>query len=456
MDVLDTTRASRPPRTETALAGWGNYPRLRTTLYRPRDVAELQTLVADSPSLVARGNGRSYGDPTLNPQSVVSLGAFDRILDFDAAAGRITCGAGLLLADLLPVIVAAGWFVPVTPGTRWLTLGGMLAADVHSKRLAAPGFGAHVEALTLVTPDGERRHCTPAATPELFRATVGGMGLTGFVVDLTFRLIPVETAWLHQETVAAPDLDALLELFERADGWPYAVAWIDCLTGGRHRGRALFHRGRHAHRDELPAHVADPSRPPPRRQRRVPVVFPDGVLNGASVRLFNEAYYRLGRRKAGPAWVDYETFFYPLDGLSNWNRIYGRRGFTQYQCVLPRHTARAGLHALLEAVGAAGRGSFLAVLKRLGDDDSGYLAFPRDGYTLALDFPMARGVLALLDRLDRITTAHGGRLYLAKDARAAPRVFAAGYPELDAFRAVRAEIDPAGKLQSRQSIRLGL
>ena len=436
------------------LAGWGNYPTLRTEL-AGGDVAALGALVRERPSLIARGNGRSYGDSTLNAHCVASTLALNRILAFDREHGRVTAEAGVMLGDLLEVLIPAGWFVPVTPGTRHVTLGGMLAADVHGKRPGGAGFGAHVEAFTLLLASGEAVHVDPASRPELFHATVGGMGLTGVVLDLTFRLTAIETPWIVRETVAAAGLDALLDLFAESHAWPYAVAWIDCLASGAKQGRSLFQRARHARADERPP-TAGPTHPPERRRLRVPIFLPSGTLNGSTVRLFNAAYYRLGRARAGHDHVDYRTFFYPLDHLVDWNRIYGRRGFVQYQCVLPAARSRTGLRALLDRIGAARRGSFLAVLKRLGTDESGYLAFPMDGYTLALDFPMGPGVLALLDELDRIVRAHEGRLYLAKDARCPPAMVEAGYPSLERFRAVRQEVDPQRRFNSLQAIRLGL
>ena len=455
--MSDPSTAARIEDVGVELAGWGNYPRLRTVVATPRDDDALHALVTSHSSFVARGNGRSYGDSTLNPDRVVSTLGRSRMLAFDGIAGRVTCESGLLLADLLRMIVPNGWFVPVTPGTQYVTLGGMLAAAVHGKNGPRPGFGAHVEALTLLTPDGTRHRCTSRKNAELFRATIGGMGLTGVVLDLTFTLIPIETAWIRQETIATADLEETLALFEAdAPTWPYTVAWFDCLSRAPARGRAIFQRARHAFAAEIAPRHGAPLHPPRRAHRRIPMFFPDAVLNGWTVRAFNEAYYRAGRLKAGTALLDYAAFFYPLDTLEEWNRIYGRRGFTQYQCVLPRAAARAGLDALLERIAASGQGSFLAVLKRLGEDRSGYLSFPLDGYTLALDFPLTRTTLSLLDALDRIVVHHGGRLYLAKDARTSPGAFAAGYDTLDDFREIRARVDPARRISSRQAVRLQL
>lgn len=420
------------------LAGWGNYPRLDVAVRRFRGDAALGALVAASASLIARGNGRAYGDAALNPKATVSTLRHDRLLSFDAATGRLTCEAGALLSDLIAIFLPRGWFVPVTPGTRLVTVGGMIAADVHGKNHHLHGsFGRHVESLRLMTGDGRVLDCSRTDHAELFRATIGGMGLTGVITDATFRLMPVETAHIRQETVAGRNLDAVMAAFEESAGWTYTVAWIDCLARG---GRALLYRGEHARRDELPAQYrAQPLTAPPRRRLRVPVTPPEMMLNRFSVAAFNELYYRKGAG-AGTALIDAETFFYPLDAILDWNRIYGRSGFVQYQCVLPKAASRAGLGLLLDRIAAAWAGSFLAVLKLFGpgDADGGLLSFPMEGYTLALDFPASARNFALLIELDAIVADHGGRLYLAKDARMGVSLLRRGYgAALDRFLAVR-------------------
>ena len=421
------------------LSGWGRYPVLDCRLERLHERADLDTLAARSGTLIARGNGRSYGDAALNPELTLSMLALNRLQAFDPATGMLTCEAGVLLADILETFVPRGWFPPVVPGTRLVTVGGMIAADVHGKNHPRDGsFGNHVDALTLATAGGETRECDRTVNSDLFRATIGGMGLTGVILSARLRLRPVTSAFVMQETLAARDLDETMDLFEASGDWPYRAAWIDGLARGAQRGRALVTRGRFADRAVPPAGAALRPRPPPAARRaRVPVDAPAAFLNRVSVGVFNELQYRHGSSAAGERPVHCDRFFFPLDRLDGWNRLYGRRGLVQYQCVLPRKESAAGLAALLERVAAAGQGPFLAVLKLLGAAEGGLISFPMEGYTLALDFPLRRGTLTLLDALDEITHACGGRVYLAKDARCAQRWVAQGYPGYAAFRNFR-------------------
>ena len=422
------------------LSGWGRHPALDCRVTRLRERGGLRLLLARHPSLIARGAGRAYGDAALNPDLTLSMLAMDRMRAFDPATGRLTCEAGVRVADVLETFMPRGWFPPVVPGTKFVTVGGMIAADVHGKNHHRDGaFGAHVEALTLATGDGAVRTCSRAAHADLFRATVGGMGLTGVILDATFRLAPIGSAFVQAETVAARDLDETMALFEASADWPYSVAWIDCLARGAALGRALLTRGRFLARGALPPRLArDPWRPAPAGRLTVPFDAPAALLTRASVGAFNALYHRAGRARGGARPVHFDPFFFPLDRVAAWNRLYGRRGFTQYQCVLPRAEGPAGLAALLARTAAAGQGSFLAVLKLFGPGGDGLLSFPMEGYTLALDFPLRAGTPALLDELDAITHRHGGRVYLAKDSRCAPERIREGYPGCDAFEAVRA------------------
>jgi decaprenylphospho-beta-D-ribofuranose 2-oxidase len=434
------------------LSGWGRFPRIDCEMLSMRDPAEAQAAVQSHHSLIARGNGRSYGDAALNPRAVLSTLRSDRILAFDPDTGRVTCEAGLTLTDLLAFVVPRGFFPPVTPGTRFVTIGGMIAADVHGKNHHRAGsFGAQVESLTLLTADGSLRQCSRTAEPALFAAVLGGMGLLGVILDATFRLLPIETVSIRQETLRAANLAECMALFEASADWTYSVAWIDCVARGAGLGRSLLYRGEHARRDEVrgASLIAQP-----RRERSVPLDLPGFVLNPWSVRAFNEVYFRRG--KPGTSFTGLDSFFYPLDALLNWNRIYGRRGFVQYQCVIPRAVAPEGMHRLIERIAASGRGSFLAVLKLFGAEGDGPLSFPLDGYTLALDFPADTATFSLLLELDAIVADYGGRVYLAKDARTGAASLQRGYPRLEAFRAMRHAVDPAGKFASLQSERLGL
>lgn len=437
------------------LSGWGNFPRVACRTAAPRTAGDLTACIPGKP-LIARGNGRAYGDAALQPNLTVLTKHYDRFLNFDSNSGRLTCEAGTRLDTILDVFVPRGWFPPVTPGTKYVTVGGMIAADAHGKNHhVAGGFGRHVESLRLMLADGRIATCGPTENADLFAATLGGMGLTGIILDATFRLLPIGTAWMVQETVRLPDLDSAMAEFEASAHWTYTVAWIDCLAGGARLGRSVLFRGEHAEIADLPAdRQARPFDRPVRRLRRVPFEFPTWVLNRWSVRAFNALYY--GRAANGHREVvDLDAFFYPLDAILDWNRIYGAGGFTQYQCVLPKSASRDGLTRLLTEIARSGRGSFLAVLKLMGPQ-SGLLSFPLEGYTLALDFPVTPPTLNMLLELDAIVRDHGGRLYMAKDARMSPAMLRRGYPELDRFQDIRAGHGARGTFQSLLAERLDL
>jgi len=439
------------------LSGWGRYPVLEARTHAPRSLAALQRLVGSEPSLIARGNGRAYGDSAINPAATVRMEHFDRMLAFDPASGRLVAEAGVLLGDIIAAFLPCGWFPLVTPGTRFVTLGGAIAADVHGKNHHRDGsFRACVDWIEVMGPDGTLRRCSPQQEATLFDHTLGGMGLTGIVLRAAIRLRPVETAWIRQTTLAAPDLEAALAALEAGQGASYSVAWIDCLARGPALGRSLVMLGEHATRAELPRErAAAPFDTPRRRRLSVPLDLPALALNGAGMRAFNALYYRSGARRAGERLVDWEGYFYPLDAILGWNRIYGRRGFAQFQCVLPPDRTEAGLAALLAETAQAGTGSFLAVLKRFGPQESAF-SFPMEGWTLALDFPMGAGTLALLDRLDRIALAHGGRFYLAKDSRMSAATLRASDARVEGFRAHRDARGLTARFRSAQAERLAL
>jgi FAD/FMN-containing dehydrogenase len=434
------------------LSGWGRYPRIDCPVVRMRETEEAPRIIGARSSVIPFGNGRSYGDAALNRDGVVATRCADRFIDMDAATGIVTVEAGLLLAELIRIVLPRGWFPAVTPGTKFITIGGAIAADVHGKNHHTVGtFSQHVEWLDLLTADGSVRRCSRTADTELFDATCGGMGLTGLILRAALRLIPVESAFMQQETLQAADLETAMSLLEASETWPYTVAWIDCVTGGAQLGRSLIYRADHAKRGDA---GTNPFAAPTRRALAVPVDFPSFALNPLTVQAFNALYYRRGR--PGLALVDYDRYFYPLDSITGWNRIYGRRGFVQYQCVIPRAASQEALHRLLEEMVRAKSGSFLAVLKLFGAEAQGYLSFPMEGYTLALDFPANAANLALLERLDRILLDFGGRIYLAKDARQSAEMVRRGYPKLDRFKSVRAQIDPNRKFNSLLAERLDL
>lgn len=438
------------------IEGWGRYPRIRARLDRPQAVHQLATASQDDP-VIARGNGRSYGDSSFNARGAISMLGLNRLIDFDPEQGLLVCESGTLLSDVIDVFLPRGWFPPVTPGTRFVTIGGMIASNVHGKNSVRDGsFGDHVDWLEIIGPDGGPVRCSRTQNVDLFEDTVGGMGLTGIIVRAAFRLRKVSSGWLRQERTAHPNLDSVLEAFERSEDATYRVAWIDVLARGKSLGRSILDIAEHAGGETLPDKLKEkPFKALDRRMLSVPFALPFSPLNALTVRAFNALHYRRGRSSAGEALVDWKTYFYPLDSLLHWNRIYGRAGFAQYQCVIPRKDARAGLVELLEAISESGQGSFLAVLKRLGDT-CGTLSFPMDGYTLALDFPWSRKTAALLDRLDEITLRYGGRVYLAKDSRMEAGPFGAMQPASATFRARRTHTGAGTRFASLQSERLKL
>lgn len=438
------------------LSGWGRFPEQHCQVAAPRSEADLRALLGKG-ALIARGNGRAYGDSAYNPRQTVLMHHFNRMLAFDATSGQLTVEAGVILGDVVAAMLPRGWFPPVTPGTKFVTIGGMIAADVHGKNHHKYGtFGGFVDWIDVMQADGTVRRASPSCEPDLFYWTIGGMGLTGVILRAAFRMIPVPSAWIRQTLVPASGLDATMAAFDAAQDVTYSVAWIDCLSSGAAMGRSLLMLGEHASTTDLPPDkAASPYATPRKRKLSVPFDAPGFALNRLTVRAFNALYYRKGVFAAGESLIDWDSYFYPLDAILGWNRIYGRKGFAQFQCALPLPAARDGLRALLQAISASGQGSFLSVIKRFGPQDS-RISFPMQGYTLALDFPVTPKTLALLERLDSITLAHGGRFYLAKDSRMRPETLRASDPRMAAFRAQREARNCVGHFVSAQSERLEL
>lgn len=432
----------------TKIHGWGRYPVAQAELHEAADAAAAARAVRDARGpLIARGMGRSYGDSALAPQ-VLDLRRHAWLRDFDADHGILTCTAGTTLDTILQVFVPRGWFLPVTPGTRYVSVGGAIASDVHGKNHHHHGcFSTCVVRFDLLLGDGSIVTCSPSEHADLFRATCGGMGLTGVVLQASVRLRRVASAYIDQATTKARNLAHALELFTAHASATYSVAWLDCVATGSRLGRALLNTGEHTPVGGLDALA--------QRPLTLPCDLPAAALNRHTIGAFNALYYHRQRQPRRLDLVHYQPFFYPLDRILHWNRMYGRAGFTQYQCVLPREAA-AGLQVLLERIAASGRGSFLAVLKELGPGNDAPLSFPREGYTLALDFKMAEGLLPLLDELDAIVLDHGGRLYLAKDARMSAATFKRSYPRWEEFQQVRERYGALGHFASAQSRRLGL
>lgn len=438
------------------LSGWGRFPVHETQLHAPRSEAALRDRLRQGP-LIARGAGRAYGDSAVGAPATVDMRHFDRMLAFDGVTGQLVAEAGVRLADVISAFLPRGWFPAVTPGTKYVTLGGMIAADVHGKNHHKVGSaGRFIDWIDVMDADGDVRRCSPQQNPELFDWTIGGMGLTGVILRAATRLTPVETGWIRQTLAPAADLQAAMEVFEAHSDATYSVAWIDCLATGPKLGRSLVMLGEHARLSDLPpADRADALSLFARKPLRVPFVAPGGLLNRWTVGAFNALYFANGQRKAGDSLVDWNSYFYPLDAFQDWNRIYGPKGFAQFQCVLPLESSAAGLRSLLMAIAQAGAGSFLAVLKRFGEQ-AGRFSFPMPGYTLALDFAVNPRTLALMNELDRIVLDHGGRFYLAKDSRMTAETLWRSDPRAQDFVDARAAAGQSGRFRSLQSDRLGL
>ncbi len=401
--------------------------------------------------MIARGLGRCYGDAAL-ADNIVSTTAFHHFLAFDKEKGLLTCQAGVSLAEILEVIVPYGWFLPVVPGTKNVTVGGAIASDVHGKNHSSQGsFSRHITELKLLTANGTIASCSATVLPALYWGTCGGMGLTGIILSATIRLMKIETGFFRQTSLKTKDLDGTFKAFEDNAKFPYSVTWTDGLAKGKHLGRSLLHVGEHAGLGDLKSHQ-QPYLIKQAGTKQIPFNLPEIVMGPLAIKMFNYLYYNkaaLSKTRVLP----YESFFFPLDKIGGWSKIYGRRGFVQYQFVLPSQAAYEGMKQVLEKVANHREGSFPSVLKKFGAQDN-IISFPMEGYCLAMDFPAKETIFKLMNELDEIVVKHGGRIYLTKDARMSPAVFKAGYKFLDAFKRIKKEVDPTGKFESLLSKRL--
>ena len=439
------------------LSGWGRFPVEACRLYAPRDEADVASLLGSrrDPCYIARGLGRSYGDAALNRDAAtVSLLEFDRIFSLDSETGVLDCQAGVSLDDIVRYTLPRGFFLHVTPGTRFVTVGGAIAADVHGKNHHRAGsFSNFVVGLEMLTPGGERVACSPERVPEIFWATVGGMGLTGFITRARIRLLAVGSAYVRVRFEKANNLAEALGLLDEGDRqYEYSVAWVDCIARGARLGRAVVMLGQHAAAAEVPKVVRDPLALP-RRALDVPFAPPITPLRPLTVRAFNALYFA-SKPAASERLVDLDRFFYPLDSIRNWNRLYGQQGFVQYQVVVPHTEAQDAFTNILRRIRESGRAAFIGVLKRFGEASRGVLSFCMAGATLALDIAVDRHLPAFLRELDALTLDCGGRIYLAKDATLGAENFARSYPRLDEFRAVKQQLDPRGLVSSSLARRL--
>lgn len=447
---------------EQPIWGWGRYPRTRAQCARPERRSEVLDAVndRDGAPVLAYGLGRSYGDAALlSDGKMILTQRLDRMLGFDPESGWLRCEAGVTVQDILETFVPRGFFPPVTPGTQFVTVGGALACDVHGKNHHVDGcWSDHVRNVEVLTASGDVVMCDATQEPDLFWATVGGNGLTGLILAMDVCLTPIETPFIEMESIRVENLDHFFEVSRESGDYTHTVSWIDCVARGHRMGRGIFMRGRHA-----TAAVAGDRTPPGALTKMLGPLLdfrvdgPSWLLNKTSIALLNEAYFRKQLRPIQRSVVHYGPFFYPLDVVQNWNRVYGKRGFLQYQLVVPPDPEHRAIRCVLDQISGSGMASFLAVVKEFGDRRHGGLSFPEPGVTLALDLPnFGAPLFELLDRLDAVVVEAGGRVYLCKDARLSRQRFRQMYPDWPRWKEVRDHWDPQGVFQSDQARRLGL
>ncbi len=428
------------------LNSWGMYPKIKSKIYTFQTKDELKNKLQEDKSYIAFGNGRSYGDSALN-ENIIYTKSYNYFLDFCEETGLLHCQAGVILSEIIETFVPKGWFLKVTPGTKLITIGGAIASDVHGKNHHIEGcFSECVEEMSLMLADGSIETCKKG--DELFKATCGGMGLTGVILDAKITLKKINSQFINQTTIKTKNLKETFEAFEKYAHLPYSVAWIDCLAKDENIGKSLLMVGDFADCGKLDFKE--------KKKINIPFIFPSFALNSFSVKAFNWLYYKKAPNGESKQKVDIDTFFYPLDSINNWNRIYGKGGFTQYQFILPKENSFDGLKEILEKISNSGKGSFLAVLKLYGKENKNYLSFPMSGYSLALDFKIEKGLFELLDSLDEIVVKYGGRIYLTKDVRIKKEVFEKGYENIEKFREFRKKFGMSEKFASLQSKRVGI
>ena len=430
------------------LNSWGMYPIIKNESFTLKDKNILSSKLSEKKEFIPYGNGRRYGDSALN-NNIIHTKPYNYFLDFDEENGILHCQSGVLLSEILEVFVPKGWFLKVTPGTKLITVGGAIASDVHGKNHHVEGcFSNCTEEFTIMLPNGKIQTCSKTLNKELFKATCGGMGLTGVILDAKISLKKINSKYINQTTIKTKNLKETFEAFEQYSNQPYSVAWIDCLAKGKDIGKCLLMVGDFADNGDLSFKE--------KKKLTIPFNFPSFALNKLSVKAFNWLYYKKAPNGVSQQKVDIDTFFYPLDAINNWNRIYGKNGFTQYQFILPKDVSYDGLQEILSAISNSGKGSFLAVLKLYGKKNENYLSFPIEGYSLALDFKIEKGLFELLNKLDEIVLKYNGRIYLTKDVRVSKETFEKGYPQIDKFRVIRAKNGMDKKFQSLQSKRVGI
>lgn len=430
------------------LRSWGNYINLKNNLFSFKNEGDLKNTLSKDLEFIPYGNGKSYGDSALN-KNIIYCKPYNYLLNFNKKDGVLHCQSGVLLSEIIEIYAPKGWFLKVTPGTKLITVGGAIASDVHGKNHHTLGcFSECVESFNLMLPNGEVKTCSKNENIELFRATSGGMGLTGIILDAKITLKKISSNYIEQTTIKTKNLKETFDAFEKYSDKPYSVAWIDCLAKGNNLGKCILMTGDFS--DDGNLNFKNKSK------INIPFNFPSFALNQYSVKIFNWLYYKKAPTGISTQKVSINTFFYPLDSINNWNRIYGKNGFTQYQFILPKNESYNGLREILEVIAKSGKGSFLAVLKLYGKANKNYLSFPIEGYSLALDFKIEKGIFELLNKLDDIVLKFNGRIYLTKDVRVSKTTFEKGYPEIKKFRDLRKKYGMDKKFNSLQSKRLDI
>lgn len=437
------------------ITNWGNYPVELADEYLPAFRDQLSALINGKNDWIPRGNGRCYGDASLAP-NVITTTKLNRFISFDTLNGILDCESGITLDQVLELIVPKGWFLPVTPGTKLITIGGAVGSDVHGKNHHVDGsFSNHIIDMDVILADGTIMLCSPNEHPDLFWATCGGMGLTGLITRVKFRLKKIETSYIRQKQIKAANLDEIIRLFDEYKHYTYSVAWIDCLKKGSGFGRSILMLGEHAQLSDLtPAQQKAPLKVVNKTLFRFPMYLPSIFLNKWSISIFNFLFYLKNTKKEINNVVPYEPFFYPLDVIDEWNKMYGRKGFVQYQFVLPLNQKK-GLANILHRITERGFASFLAVLKVFGKQDT-MIGFPMEGFTLALDIPIRHGLFEFLDEMDKLVLEYGGRIYLSKDARMKADTFQRSYPRLQEFQETLQRYNGDQRIHSLLSDRLKL
>lgn len=438
------------------ISGWGNYPFKKTNIFTPKNDIELTNLLVEG-QCIARGNGRAYGDCAISTDKTISMKKFNHFLNFDDQSGFLTVQAGVIIADILDNFIKRGWFMPVTPGTKYASIGGMVATDVHGKNHHKSGsFSEHIIWIDIIDNNQRIIRCSKKKNKNIFFNTIGGMGLTGIILNVCFKLIPIETAWIKQKVLRTKNLEHAINIFEKYKNVTYSVAWIDCLSERKNLGRSLIMLGEHAKLNELPKHMQDsPFYQNQRKKIKILFNFPKFFLSWVTIKFFNFIYYYLSKFKPTDSLVDIETFFYPLDKVLNWNKIYGKDGFLQFQCVIPQENSRKAISEIFKIMKIFGSSSFLAVLKKLGKEN-GYISFPMEGFTLALDFPVSEKNLKMMKELDKIVIKYNGRFYLAKDARMNSNILHQSDKRFSIFQSMRKNKKLYNKFSSMQSTRLNI